>query len=79
MHSANTIVLMINPNTPNITRELLEGHPDSLEAIALHSGVGYHWLGKFKQGKYEDPGFSKIARLYNYLTSFHGEDSAAPQ
>jgi len=68
----STVVLM---NTLNITKDdlltvthgLLVNDSRSLSVIADESGLNYHWLGKFKQEKYEDPGVKKIQKLYSFL------------
>lgn len=51
-----------------VTHELLLNDERTLFVIASESGVGFHWLGKFKQNKYEDPGVSKVQKLYRYLS-----------
>ncbi len=54
--------------TADIAHKLLLQDKRTLEVIALEADVGFHWLGKFKQGKYEDPGSRKVEKLYRYLS-----------
>jgi len=62
-------------NTINITKDdllettfnLLVNDNRSLSVIADESGVNYHWLGKFKQEKYDNPGVKTIQKLYTFL------------
>lgn len=35
--------------------------------IANDADVGYQWLTKLMQGKFDDPGVKKIENLYNYF------------
>ncbi len=36
--------------------------------IAEETGLGYHWLAAFGQGKIKDPSARKISTLYEFLT-----------
>jgi transcriptional regulator with XRE-family HTH domain len=51
------------------TRELLRSRPAyiKLKEIADKTNIGSSWLSEFSRGKINDPGFEKIAKLYNYL------------
>jgi hypothetical protein len=51
------------------TLRLLDSSGKSLRIIAEGSGVNYHWLGKFKQRKFDNPGVKTIQRLRRYLLS----------
>lgn len=51
------------------THALLLADKRSLPVIASEAEVNYHWLGKFNQDKYEDPGVKKIQKLYAYLVT----------
>lgn len=53
------------------TKRLLEQRAKrlSLRKISAGSGVNLHWLGKFVQGKFDDPGVKKIQKLHDYLIS----------
>lgn len=57
------------------TLELFAKRPAnvSLRAISEASGVNFHWLGKFAQGKFDDPGVKKIQKLHDYLISVAGD------
>lgn len=56
------------------TYQLLEADPRTIGEIAEQSGLNYHWLGKFKQRKFSDPGFKKISTLHAFLIA--GVDQA---
>lgn len=51
------------------TRRLLteRSNTQSLRQISEGAGVNYHWLSKFVQGKFDDPGVKKITSLHSYL------------
>ena len=51
------------------TRELLKNRTKSLRAISEESGINYHWLGKFQQGAFDDPGVKKVEQLHDFLVS----------
>lgn len=40
----------------------------SLDAIAAGAGVNPHWLKKFVQGRFRNPGVVTVERLNDYLT-----------
>ncbi len=39
-------------------------------------GISYHWLQKLAQGHIQDPGVTRIERLYQHLTSGTEETAA---
>lgn len=55
-------------NLLKTTTELLNNDPRTIRQIADESGVNFHWLGKFKQGAFTNPGVVTVERLYTYLT-----------
>lgn len=61
------------------TTEMLRNRPPSLSLREISKGadVNLHWLGKFVQGKFEDPGVKKIMRLHRFLRSALRIDQAA--
>lgn len=48
---------------------MLASREESLREIANGAGVGYHWLTKYWQGKFSEPGIFKIQRVHDYLLS----------
>ena len=55
---------------------LLQQSSESVPTIADNAGVNPHWLGKFKQGKYANPGVRTVQRLHDYLLSKQEEQVA---
>ena len=51
------------------TYGLLDASPLTIREIADGAGVGYHWLGKFKQRKYSDPGVNAVESFYTFLAT----------
>ena len=51
------------------TYSLLDASPLSLERIATGAGVGYWWLTKLKQRRFDDPGVGRVERLHDFLSS----------
>ncbi len=49
--------------------EAIAAGDESLAEIAARSGVGWHWLGKLRQGGIADPGVNKVEALHSYLTA----------
>jgi len=49
------------------TYTLLDASPDSLREIARASGTNFHWLGKFKQRKHQNPGIRNVELLHRHL------------
>jgi hypothetical protein len=49
------------------TRRLLEQRDKSLQVISEETGINVHWLRKFSQGAFDDPGVNRIEHLYDYL------------
>ncbi len=49
------------------TRELLDRRNRTLQEISSKTGINFHWLNKFQQGKFEDPGVKKIETLHHFL------------
>lgn len=49
------------------TYRLLDSDPRTLRTIAGDSGVNFHWLAKFKQRQFENPGVVTVERLFNHL------------
>ena len=50
------------------TQGLLQNRKLSLREISEKTGINFHWLSKFKQGKFDDPGVKKIEQLHTFLT-----------
>lgn len=51
------------------TLELLKSDRRPLREIADGAEVNYHWLGKFKQEKFSNPGVRTIQKLHAFLSS----------
>lgn len=51
------------------TVKLLETTPLTLIQIAESTGIGYHWLCKFKRGAFRNPGVNTVQNLYEFLTA----------
>lgn len=49
------------------TLNLLKEDGGTIPEIASGADVNIHWLAKFRQGKFENPGVKTIERLHNYL------------
>lgn len=49
------------------TLDLLKGDGGTIAEIAAGADVNVHWLAKFRQEKFENPGVKTIERLHNYL------------
>lgn len=49
------------------TIKLLQDCPRPLLTIAEDTGIGYHWLRKFKAGRFQNPGVNSVQALYEYL------------
>ena len=43
------------------------GKPGRWQAIADESGVSYSWIAKFARGKFANPGYATLKRLYLLL------------
>lgn len=56
------------------TYRLLDSSDLPLRAIAEGAGVNFHWLGKFKQRIFDDPGVTRIERLYRFLSERESTD-----
>ena len=50
------------------TMNLLRRDPRMLKEIAVGADVNLHWLSKFKQGRFSNPGVRTIERLHNFLS-----------
>lgn len=48
------------------TRELLRGR--DLLIVYKETGISYHWLRKFHDGKFHDPSVNRIQSLYEHLS-----------
>lgn len=55
--------------------DYLETRRGSWAAVASDSGVGYQWLNKFMQGKFDDPGVSKIEKILSYAAVGSGSSA----
>ena len=51
------------------TKRLLMSSKESIPKMAKNAGVNKHWLAKFKQGKYPNPGVLHVQRLHDYLAA----------
>lgn len=49
------------------TIELLLDDPRSTKEIAEAAAVNEHWLGKFRQHRFENPGVKTVEKLYDHL------------
>lgn len=49
------------------TLRLLREDRRSVRAISEECGINYHWLSKFRQGHFKDPGVRRVQRLYRFL------------
>ena len=56
----------------NRTERLLRRYmPElTLRVIAERAGVGFEWLRKYSQGKFDDPGVKRIQRLHDFLALY---------
>ena len=50
------------------THRLLMASDLTLKEIAAGADVGYHWLTKFSQQVYPDPGVLKVEKLHCHLS-----------
>jgi len=48
-------------------QERLQRHQGQYQAISEETGLSLHWLWKFSQGKFSDPGALKIEKLEKWL------------
>lgn len=54
------------------TKKLLEARGDlTLREIAEGAGVGHEWVRKLVYGGIDDPGVSRLEKLYAYLSEYH--------
>ncbi|MBK1725698.1 hypothetical protein [Halorhodospira neutriphila] len=44
--------------------------------LSEETGIGYHWLTKFAQGRISNPGYQKVAELKARLLDEGGADAA---
>jgi hypothetical protein len=51
------------------TLQLLADSPESLNAIAAGSNVGYEWLKKLAEGSIPNPGVIRVQSVHDYLAS----------
>ena len=49
------------------TTRLLDESQQSIPQIARGADVGIHWLRKFREGAFLDPGVNRVERLNQYL------------
>lgn len=49
------------------TIQLLKSTDKKQKQIAADTGLGERWIGRLKDGDFQDPGVNKIERLHNYL------------
>jgi len=49
------------------TLNLLRRDKRTLHEIAEGAQVNIHWLGKFKQGRFDNPGVRTVEQLYRFL------------
>lgn len=49
------------------TRALLRKDSRQLRAIATGADVNFHWLSKFKNGEFPNPGVNTVEKLHEYL------------
>lgn len=59
------------------TYRLLDASNLTIREIADGAEVNFHWLGKFKQRAFDDPGVTRVERLHRYLTGQASEPAAA--
>jgi hypothetical protein len=59
------------------TYTLLDQSGEPIRVIADGAGVNYHWLGKFKQRRFENPGVITVERLHRFLSERAPSDTAA--
>lgn len=57
----------IDPKAVDRTRAMLSKWDGSLNELADLADVGRQWLVKFNRGGFPEPGFSKLAKLHNFL------------
>lgn len=69
------IPIMLRSELLDETRTLLDDRDLTLLDISARTGINFHWLNKFQQGKFADPGVKKIETLHRFLTG-NGEASA---
>lgn len=50
------------------TLKLLKADPRTLDEISKAAGVNRHWLEKFRQEKYPNPGVNHVQKLYDFYT-----------
>lgn len=51
------------------TYKLLEASKLTYEEIANGAGVKFDWLAKFKQGRINEPGVSKVQLVHDFLVT----------
>lgn len=49
------------------TYRLLDASDLTIREIADGAGINFHWLGKFKQKAFKDPGVTRVERLHQFL------------
>lgn len=61
------------------TLAMLRTDERDMEEIAKGAKVNVHWLRKFKQGKFKNPGVNTIEQLHNFLSVTKPSVKAAQQ
>ena len=51
------------------TYRLLDESPLTIREIAAGAGVGFHWVGKFKQRTFPNPGVNAVEAVHTFLAA----------
>lgn len=52
-------------------RRFVQSQRGNFRELSERTGLSYHWLSKFAQGRFADPGSSKVDKLFEVMPS-HG-------
>lgn len=59
-------------------RRFVRSQRGNFRELSARTGLSYHWLSKFAQGRFEDPGASKIDKLFEVMPSpYHAQECEA--
>ena len=58
---------MLNGDLNEATLQLLRTDPRTINEIAGAAGVNRHWLAKYRQGRFKNPGILRVQALYLFL------------
>lgn len=63
-----TIMRMKKYTLHEKTLDLLRSDKRGVDEISQKSDINKHWLGKFRQGRFKNPGVNTVEKLFHFLS-----------